>query len=338
MKRSFLFLLIISLALSLSIPLIYGGLSSLTAITRIPSWGIALLLLMILGSWTFTSIRLKLLCGSLGNFLSFRDAIATVICREFASTATPAGSGGVATLVLLLKRNGVSTAHGAAVLMADGAADLIFFSSVLPIFAYYYFSHYEMEQPAEIITTIFIVIGIVGSIVWAITRHYRPVVLMLGRAIKPVRRLRRLRYRLARGVIQFRNAVHILAKLPLHRLLLILLCSACHWAMRYGVLPMLLWMIQEPVPITYSFLIQPFLFFGGNMLFLPGGGGGIEVAYGLLMQPYLSASVSAFTLLVWRFCTFYWYLIAGAPVFLIYAGNAANMLWRKDKIKSMSVR
>jgi len=36
----------------------------------------------------------------------------------------------------------------------------------------------------------------------------------------------------------------------------------------------------------------------------------------------------AFTLLVWRTYTFYWYLIIGGPIFLYETGGAAHRLLR----------
>lgn len=68
----------------------------------------------------------------------------------------------------------------------------------------------------------------------------------------------------------------------------------------------------------------------GQLVLLPGGSGGAEVSSSLLLAPYLEASTAAAAILLWRFVTFYWYLIAGAPVFALMAGQP---LWQRLREK-----
>jgi len=70
--------------------------------------------------------------------------------------------------------------------------------------------------------------------------------------------------------------------------------------------------------------LQTILNLGGQMFPLPGGGGGVDASYAALMSPYLGTEALAFTLLVWRTYTFYWYVITGGPVFLIMTGKAVQ--------------
>jgi len=72
---------------------------------------------------------------------------------------------------------------------------------------------------------------------------------------------------------------------------------------------------------TYSFLVQMLSLTVGQFTFLPGGSGGAELSAAALLTPYLGRATAAAGVLAWRFATFYWYLIAGAPVFAIQAGR-----------------
>ena len=47
------------------------------------------------------------------------------------------------------------------------------------------------------------------------------------------------------------------------------------------------------------------------------------------MSPFMGAEAIAFTLLVWRFFAFYWYVLVGGPFLIYKAGRAAWDLLRK---------
>lgn len=332
LRRSFSILLITSLLLGLLIPLLYGGRETLAAVERLPSWGLGLLLLLVLASWIFGAFRLRVMCCGLGLRLNLRTALATVISKDFASVATPGGSGSAPALVMILGRKGMSAAHSAAVLVVHGLADLAFFVTALPLIALFHLSQAHEGNPVHVVGSLlsFLVIGV--ALMWLSVHYHRPLLLFLGRLMQPFHRFKKMRYRVARMVIQFRQAVAVILRMPLNQLIRIYIYTTGHWLLRYSVLPILLWLIDQWVPWSYLFLIQPLLLFGGMLILLPGGVGGVEVGYGVLMHPFLEdAHLVAFTLLVWRFCTFYWYLIAGLPVFLAQSGRSLQLLWQSSE-------
>lgn len=333
MKRSAIVLLAASILLSLTVPLFYGGLESLAEIRRLSIQDLALLLGLVTLSWICSSARIQLLCRALGSQLNTKHALGIGISREFASTATPAGSGGAAILLLLLTRRDLNAAQATAVLLADSAADLAFFVICLPLLIGYYVIN-SGGNAGYIALIVLAVIALGATLLWLVIRHYRPMVLALGRFARPYRRFHKMRFRLARVIIQFRRATVILLKLPWLQLWLILICSAGYWLARYAVLPVLLLMLNETVPLLYSFIIQPLLMLGSTLVVLPGGGGSVEIGFGLLMKPYLDPTISAFALLLWRFCTFYWYLLAGAPIFIAYVGR--TQLFNREANKKIT--
>ena len=87
---------------------------------------------------------------------------------------------------------------------------------------------------------------------------------------------------------------------------------------RYLVMVVVIYLVGAYVPLAYLLIVQGLLNMGGQILGLPGGGGTEDAAYAALLSPYLSAQPLAFSLLVWRTYNFYWCLILGAPIFLIY--------------------
>jgi uncharacterized membrane protein YbhN (UPF0104 family) len=61
-----------------------------------------------------------------------------------------------------------------------------------------------------------------------------------------------------------------------------------------------------------------------TMFYTPGSGG-VELSFTALLAPTLDHATLGAVLLMWRFATYYWYLIAGAPVFALFVGKA---LWQ----------
>lgn len=326
MRRSWGFLIAVSLALSLAVPLLYGGLGSLHQLRRLHLPELALLLAMVLLGWTFNAARVRLLARHLGHPLARRRALATVVSAEFAWAASPAGAGGPATYLFLLARHGLAPGRGAALVAVDQFTDLVFFATAMPIALTLYALHSGISHPLRLFALVAVlVLGGGAALAWLV-RHYRPLVLGLGRLLRRVPRLRRARFRLARWLVQFKQGVRLLLAMGKGRLFLLYLFCVGHWMMRYGVLPVLLWLLGESVPWGYLFAIQALLGFVAHAAFLPGGGGGVEAAFGALLSPYLAPATSAFVLLVWRFCTFYWYLLAGGPVFALNTGAMAGRL------------
>lgn len=323
MRRSWFVLIILSLVLSLSIPLLYGGLDSLRAVARVPPLALAGLLGMVLLGWMCNAARITLLANSLRARLSCRRALGTVVAAEFAGVATPANAGGMATYVFLLSRRKLSAGDAAAVVAVDQLTDLVFFATTVPIAVLLFAVEGGISHPLRLLGLLLAVALLGLGALYLLIRHYRRLAIFLGRRLHHTPRLRSLRYRLARALIRFRRSIGVMLNMGIPRLVLVYLFCSAHWMLRYSILPILLWVLGEAVPWGYLFVMQGLLLFLGQITFLPGGGGGIELGFSALLAPYLDATTSAAALLIWRFCTFYWYLLAGAPVFAFTAGDLA---------------
>jgi uncharacterized protein (TIRG00374 family) len=325
-KKAWILLIIASLALSVTVPVLYGGMDAIAAVRRISLWAVASLLGMVLGGWLFNAARIRLLARSLGNRLTLGRALATVLSSEFAGLATPANAGLPATYVFLLNRQGLSVAHSVAVVAVDHFMNLVFFATTVPLAIVLYLTGSGISHPSKIgVLVLGLLCAGVMVLVWLL-RHYRSVALVIGRLLHRIPRLRPLRFRLARALIQFRHGIRLLLAMGFGKLFLLYLYCLGHWMLRYGILPVLLWYMGKEVPWGYLFVMQGLLLFVGQITFLPGGGGGVEVGFSVMLTPYLDATTTASALLVWRFCTFYWYLLAGAPTFVMTTGETAGRL------------
>ena len=95
--------------------------------------------------------------------------------------------------------------------------------------------------------------------------------------------------------------------------------------MRYSVLAVLVAGLHYHISWAYSFLAQMLMLSVGQLTMLPGGSGGVELSFALLLAPVLDPANLGAVLILWRFATYYWVLLAGAPVFASLVGGA---LWR----------
>ena len=113
---------------------------------------------------------------------------------------------------------------------------------------------------------------------------------------------------------------------PRRRLLLMFSLCLCHWLLRYSVIYVAVLALGEHLDWVYGFFVQMVAMGAGHLTLLPGGAGGAEVAGAALLNPWLTSVTTATTIVVWRFFTFYWYLLAGGAVMLWLAARTGQPL------------
>lgn len=325
MKRALLIGLV-TLLLSLAIPLSYGGFGVLAQLPEVAHWLIPTTLGMVMLGWIFNAARLRLLVSGVESSLRRRQALATVISTEFAGAASPAGVGGPLTYVYLLRQHHVKTGHAAALYAVDHIMDLAFFATALPLALAVFTFDRQLDHPVWLLGLLLGLLAAGLGFMWLLLRRYRTVLRLFGRLLRRLHVSIARRRRLARWVIQFRHAVKLLLGMPWHRLVLLYVYCMSHWLLRYSILPVVLYGLHHPVPWSYLFVVQGMLLFVGQLSFLPGGTGSVELGFSALLAAWLSTDTLALALILWRFATFYWYLLAGAPVFAATAGAATGRL------------
>lgn len=321
MKRRYLVLGVLGLALGIGIPLAIGGSEALGLLRALPVGLWAVALLMIVAAWNVNAGRLRLLLGGIARPMGQRQALATVIATEFAICATPAGTGGPVTLVVLLKRHGLSAPQGIALYAVDQLMDMLFFCTALGALGVYWLLVPAQVHAAWQLAPLAALLGAGLIVVVLLTRFHRGALLAMLFMLRKLHVARRRRRRFARWVAEFRGGLTMIGGFSRPRLLGVYGLCVVHWLLRYSVLYVVVSGLGAHIGWAYSFLVQMLSLTVGQFTFLPGGTGGAELSATALLTPYLGAATAAAAVLAWRFATFYWYLIAGAPVFLIQAGR-----------------
>ncbi len=326
MKRRYGLLLVAALIIGVSLPILIGREALLPVLARLPAERLLLMLGIIFVAWNLNAGRLRLLTGGMGMHLRQGRALATVMATEFAICATPGGTGGPLTYAWLLKRQGLPMTRGAALYVADQLVDMVFFVSALLAFGLYWLA---FPSDMHLGWQVAVLAGLLASglflVGWGL-RHYRPLLLATGRLLRRLHISPARRRSLARRVLDFRRSLSLVRSYSSWRLVTLYLFCTGHWLLRYSILYLAALSLGAQIDWNYAFLVQMISLTAGQATFMPGGSGGAEASGSLLLLPYMDAATAAATVLVWRFVTFHWYLIAGGPVFAAVAGRP---LWQR---------
>ncbi len=326
MRLRYGLLIALGLGLGIGIPLFLGGRDLLPLLNRVSAGELLTLLGMIFLGWNLNAGRLRLLAGGASLRLSQGQALATVMATEFAICATPAGSGGPLTYAWLLRRHGLGTPRALALYAADQLMDVLFFLTALgAVLLHWLIVPEDVHLAWQLALMLSFLLSTLG-LVWFSIRHYRPLFLALGRLLRRLQVGPKVRRRLVRRALEFRRSLRLVQGYPRARLAAVYVLCTGHWLLRYSILYLAVRALGGGISWSYAFLVQMLSLTAGQATLLPGGSGGAEASSSLLLAPYLDSATTAAAILVWRFVTFYWYLIAGAPVFAAVAGRA---LWKR---------
>jgi len=334
-RGRYLLLALLGLALGLAIPALLGGRALGPVLAQIRLWHLLALLGLIVLAWNLNAGRLRLLLGGIdGRRITQRQALGVVMASEFAISATPGGAGGPVTYAYLLRRHGLPVPQGLALYTIDQLLDMLFFLMALLAFAVY---DLWLPEGARLAWQILLLIGLLlcgAGVVVAIVRRYRRFVLFAGRGLRRLGIRPSTRRKLMRRLLEYRQGLLRIRHYSPWRLMAVYGLCAGHWLLRYSVLYFAIREVGGRVDWLHAFLVQMISLSLGHAILLPGGSGGAEASATLLLLPWLDPGRLAGAILIWRFVTFYWYLIAGAPVFLVLVGRNLWSHWRADEVPS----
>jgi uncharacterized protein (TIRG00374 family) len=313
--------LLAGLLAALLIPLVLGGSEMFLRLNSFPLDLLLGMLGMIVACWGLNALRLRLLLGDSVGGLSPLKSLGVVMATEFAICATPGGSGGPLTLMTVLSRNGVRPAKSSAVFATDQLSDLLFFlCALLGILLYALF--HELSQKLEWMLSLSAILMLGGLCLGiGFARYHRQIIKLNGGLLKRLNTNATTRRHWARKLLHFRNAFVDTLKMPRQKLAQVFVLTCLHWGLRYSVLYLALRGLGVDIQWAWSFLIQMLSLSAGQLSLLPGGAGAAELTSAALLAPIVGKSTAAAAILIWRAVTYYFYLIAGGPVFLLLVGR-----------------
>lgn len=323
--------LLAALLCGLAVPILWSGGQLLDGLRALPWRTLLAGLGLIVVAWCCNASRLALLAAGLGHPMGWWRALGTVMATEFVICSTPGGTGGPVIFTQLVARQGPGGAGALALYAFAQLSDMLVFAVALLVFAIslHGFSNRMISDDQLWILAPLVATLLTAAI--AALRHYQPVLRVSGHVMRRLGVSSRWRRRTVRWALQFRKGLALLARLPRWRLAIVFALCVIHWAARYSVLYLLIWAIGATVPWAYVYAIQMISLAAGQLIPLPGGSGGVELAMSALLSPYLQPAVAAGVVIGWRFATYHWYRLAGAPALgLMAGGHIWRRLWRGD--------
>ncbi len=284
-------------------------------------------------AWLSNGLRVFMLCYSMGHTLRYHQALCISLSSEFGIAATPAGVGGAAIRLSMLRYAGVPLAIGTTMLTVDVAVDALFFLFVLP-FAIVsilnqdaIFKVLPWKSPEDFRFPLVLIFGILLFLLLLYRSGLVRKFLIWTAFSKPLRHFRlwtRIHWakrRLNKEMRLMKEGYSHLFSVKRGVLVFIFFVAAVQWSCRYGVLSMLLFGFGLANNPFLLFFLQGILFSISLLVILPGGGGGVEVLTAIVLkQMYPDAPVGV-VILLWRVLTYHFYLFVGGSTFLWSFGH-----------------
>lgn len=314
-------LLLAALVAPLVLTSLAGGRQAFEHVAQFPLGLLLLMFAMAALCWNLNATRLRLMLNGRAGQLGQRGALGIELAAKCALCATPGGSGGPATLLLLLAQRGFSPSKGAAVFLIDQGCDLLFFLVMLSglvaisVFGNAQWPHQGLIQ-LSLLGLVLLAVGVslMMSYLPKLLRTRRQWLIGLLAWLRPGRR----RW-LVRRLLRCRYALRITLALPNATLAAMLVLTAMHWLLRYSLLYLAVIGIGGHADWLWTFLTQMLAMAASQFSFLPGGAGAAEVGVGSLLLPLMEREQAAAAVLVWRLISYHLYLAAGAPLLLLYS-------------------
>jgi len=322
--------LALALAGAMLVPMLLGGSELWPRLMAFDPSLLLTLLGMILLCWVINAMRLRPTLGQQRKQLSHARSLGVIMATEFAICTTPGGSGGPVTLMALLARNRIGPARSGAVFAADQLNDLLFFfCAMLAIAGYALFHRLGRSQQSMLLGSA-LLLCVALAIIVALLRYRRALMRLNGRLLKRLGVAGRRRRRWARKLLHFIAALAQTWQLPKRTLALVFALTCVHWSLRYSVLYLVLQGLGAELSWIPSFLVQMLSLSAGQFSLLPGGAGAAELTSASLLAPLVGSSTAAAAILIWRAITYYFYLLAGGPVFVCLVARPLLERWRRQ--------
>ncbi|MDG2168467.1 MAG: lysylphosphatidylglycerol synthase transmembrane domain-containing protein [Opitutales bacterium] len=304
-----------------------------------------IILVCIFIAWLCNGGRIWINSKALGHQLTYKQAISVSMSTEFGIAASPAGMGGTALRLYLLKKAHVPLTTSASMLAADVVVDLTFFGLLTPIAIFFIFRDQnwtsmftELPGWQMALAGGLVLAGLIGMVVFFQTGLWSKVIHAIATATPTGRRrrwpgkFRHFRWELKRSMRRTWLITRFLFRRRRSALVINFCLASVQWLCRYGALPLILLAfgsLKNPFPLLF---IQGFLFLFAMLVFLPGGGGGVEVATYFILSRFVPESMVGLVLLLWRFSTYHLYLIGGGAVFFYVSGHMNRIFPTKENL------
>lgn len=280
-------------------------------------WGLVLAALTVVlrvfcGTWRLAYV-------SKGR-LKWMGAFRAQLAWDFFSNVTPSAIGGGPIAPAYIARDSrISPGDATSIMLFAMLLDQIWF--VLAIVIVLFLGLYIEIIPASFgaLRDITFTAYFVGFILWVMVFGYLTLVrpALLRKIIDWLFRviiLRRFRDGVLRMMSQLQERAHVLRTQRVSFYVKGFVLTIAVWLSRYLLVVVILWSVSPSVDQVLALLRTVAMMLGALILPTPGGAGGIEGLYALMVGPLIPEALVAPTLLTWRLLGYYVFLAIGAYI------------------------
>jgi glycosyltransferase 2 family protein len=265
------------------------------------------------------SLKLTWSARAVGTRLPFTTSLRTSLGGDFAASITPARVGAEPARFLILAQAGITASDAMVVLYTELVLEMISLMLIVVLIAVLF----AVSAPAFIA-----MIGVVGGYATFVVSLGVLGVILSRRPFgeEPPAWAKRIRLHGRRWEMvqrwsgRVRATVEAFKRMHLGWAALSFLASFAHIAIRFTILPAMVYtMTKQPVALAPLVIWPLGIIYGAGVVPAPGGGGAVELTFRAALGRVIPPALFAPALLWWRFYTFYIYIIIGGLV----AGNTA---------------
>lgn len=286
-------------------------------VMRMNPWGLAaavatLVVRVVAGGWRLSYIS----GGRIGLMAGVRGQLAW----DFFSNISPSAVGGGPFAGVYVARDArMRIGEATALMLFAMLLDQLWFALTIPVVVVASFFVDVIPRSLGTIGAAAFLLYFGAMLVWVVgfgyATLYRPDLLeRFARWVFRVKWLRRFRVHVEHEMRQLQRRARILRTQPARFYVNGMLLTALTWMSRYMLLFFVVWAVLDAFDGVLLLLRTAALMLGTIVLPTPGGSGGVEGLYALLIGPMLPKAAVAPTLLVWRVLGYY--LFIGVGVFL----------------------
>lgn len=318
MKRWFLTAISFAAVLGVSVYAVRSSAPNGARLT-VPALAHLLALLAFVVEVVSRSLKLTWSAKAVGTRLPLATSARTSLGGDFAASITPARVGAEPARFLILAKSGIAASEAMVILYLELFLEMISLAVVVVLIAFLF----HASGPAFLA-----MIGVVGGYAAFVLGLGALGVVLARRNVgdEPPSWARRIRLHgkrweiVQRWFVRLRTTVDAFKELRYGWAALALLASMTHVAVRFTILPALVYsMAKQPVPLAPLVIWPLGIIYGAGVVPAPGGGGAVELAFHAALTKVIPPDLFAPALVWWRFYTFYIYIAIGGLV----AGNTA---------------
>ncbi len=324
LRRGLVFAVALSAATLIVISLTTLDRETFTALSDLSPGFLVLAAALSLGRWLWSVARMKLLVGSVGRGVPWRNILKTVYAGYFTGLITPLRVGGVTGEMFFLYEYGLGAGEAVAVVSFGACISTALLMLLFPFAIWISSSYIHLSLSIQGILFSALAVGLLylALVLWAILRPHATVgKTLLDHSPAFLRErawYRRFLERLSAEIQAFASYLRRLAGIGKARLSAVVILTLLYWFTGFLAIPMAViglgygsYFWQAVVAQLVVHILMPFVP-------TPGGSGIGEVGFFYVYRSILpDVGAAGLLTLIWRFIDFYLGLLVGGAAFIL---------------------